>query len=189
MEKMQFSAAHWTGFMDRTDFSAHRVLVVGAKSHAILLLRSVLGIVGVANIVHIEDGRRALEILRTEHFTAVFCDHRLDQASEKPFIVAARRSGGMANPMVPIFLLQERAQRRDVERARDMGATDVLTTPISPKTLLTKLQAATQTPRPFIVSNEFFGPDRRAKSRAAYNFGADRRKRAARKTRIDFTHT
>ena len=73
-----------------------------------------------------------------------------------------------------------------MEKARDLGVTDVLTVPISPKTLVTKLQVATHSPRPFIVSNEFFGPDRRAQSRPAY-YGADRRKRAAKKAKLDFT--
>ena len=51
---------------------------------------------------------------------------------------------------------------------------------------MTKLQAATQSPRPFIVATEFFGPDRRAKARPAY-FGTDRRKRVAKKAKVDFT--
>jgi two-component system chemotaxis response regulator CheY len=74
-----------------------------------------------------------------------------------------------------------------VEAARDTGVTDVLTMPISPKTLVTKLQVATHTPRAFIVAPEFFGPDRRAKARPTY-FGADRRKRTAKKAKVDFTN-
>jgi two-component system chemotaxis response regulator CheY len=173
--------------MKRMDFSAHRVLVVGAKTHAVQLLRSVLSIAGVGKITHVEDGRRALELLGMEHFSAVFCDHRLDQAGEKPFIMTARRGDALLNPMIPIFVLQERARRRDVEKARDTGATDVITTPMSPQTLLSKLYAATQEPRPFIVATEFFGPDRRAKARPTY-FGRDRRTRVSKKARIDLTH-
>jgi two-component system chemotaxis response regulator CheY len=173
--------------MERIDFSAHRVLLVGAKTHAIQLLRSLLTNAGIGKVSHVEEGRRALELLSMEHFSAVFCDYGLDEAAEKPFIVSARRGEGMLNPMIPIFVLQERARRRDVEKARDTGVTDVLTTPISPKTLLSKLQAATQTPRAFIVANEFFGPDRRAKARPSY-FGRDRRTRVSKKARIDLTH-
>lgn len=64
---------------------------------------------------------------------------------------------------------------------------DVLTTPISPKTIMTKLQGALTAPRPFIVANEFFGPDRRAKARAPFH-GSDRRTRVAKKAKVDFTH-
>ena len=55
---------------------------------------------------------------------------------------------------------------------------------ISPKAILAKLKAP---PRPFIVAQEFFGPDRRSKRRPPY-FGEDRRKRTAKKAKIDFAH-
>jgi CheY-like chemotaxis protein len=172
-------------FMERTDLSAHRILLVGAKTHSLQLLRSVLAIAGVSKVVHVEEGRRALELLSMEHFSAVFCSAGVEGVEERPFIVAARRSESMLNPMVPIFVLQERARRRDVEKARDTGVTDVLTMPMSPKTIIAKLQAAAQSPRAFIVATEFFGPDRRAKARPAF-FGADRRTRKARKAKVDF---
>jgi hypothetical protein len=57
---------------------------------------------------------------------------------------------------------------------------------MSPRTLSTKLRAATQSPRPFIIASEFFGPDRRATLRPAY-YGSERRKRAPKKTKFDFT--
>jgi len=170
-------------FMERTGLSAHRVLIVGGKSHAALLLRSVLGIVGLHKITQAEDVRRAAELLSMEHFSAVFVGPDAPGMDGVGFAVAARRREGMLNPMIPIFALRDRARRRDVEQARDEGVTDVLTVPLSPRTLMTKLDAAFETPRPFIVSSQFFGPDRRAKSRPAW-FGKDRRKRAARKARI-----
>jgi DNA-binding response OmpR family regulator len=102
-------------------------------------------------------------------------------------MVAARRDKRVRNPMIPIFLFKERASRRDVEIARDIGVTDVLTMPINPKSLLDKLEAAASSPRPFIVAGEFFGPDRRARLRPAYR-GADRRKLAPRKTKVDFVY-
>ena len=44
--------------MERTDFSRHRVLLVGPKSHTLQLLRSVMNISGVGKIVHVEEARR-----------------------------------------------------------------------------------------------------------------------------------
>lgn len=171
--------------MQQTEFSACRVLLLGVKSHNIQILRSVLAIAGVGRVVHVEEGNAAKDLLTIEHFNAVFCD--LDADTQMDFVMAARRREAMLNPMIPIFVLQSQAKRRSVEKARDCGATDVLTTPISPKTVAAKLRAAMENPRPFIVSHEFFGPDRRAKMRPAY-FGKDRRKKAPRKTRVDFIH-
>ena len=77
--------------MERSEFSAHRVLVLGAKSHAIMLLRSILGTVGVGKVAHVEHPRRALELLGMEHFSAVFYDPAIEAAGEQPFMMAARR--------------------------------------------------------------------------------------------------
>ena len=170
--------------MDKVDFSNDRVMVLGAKTHSILLLRSLLAMVGVGKIVCIEDSRRAIELLGMEHFSAVFVGPDAPGIDGVSFAVAARRKEGMLNPMIPIFALRDRARRRDVEQARDEGVTDVLTVPLSPRTLMTKLGAAFETPRPFIVSSQFFGPDRRAGTRPAW-FGKDRRKRAPRKAKAD----
>lgn len=172
--------------MERSDFSSHRVLVLGGKTHTISLLRSILSMAGVTQIMHVEESHCALDLLSMENFSAVFCDHTAQELDGMSFPVAARRRAGMINPMIPIFAVQEHARRRDVENARDVGVTDVLTTPISPKTVITKLQAALTAPRPFIVANEFFGPDRRTKRRAPYH-GSDRRTRVAKKAKVDFT--
>jgi CheY-like chemotaxis protein len=172
--------------MEKTAFAALRVLVLGGKNHTTQLLRSVLGIAGVAKIVHIDESCRAIELLSLENFHAVFCERTAAAIDGVSFPIAARRMSSVLNPMIPIFVIQDRAQRSDVEHARDTGATDFLTTPISPKTIMTKMQVALQMPRPFIVAPEFFGPDRRAKTRGHY--GRDRRVRGAKKTKVDFTH-
>lgn len=172
--------------MERSEFSAHRVLVLGAKTHAVMLLRSILNTIGVGKVVHVEHSRRALELLGMEHFSAVFCEHVPAKTGEQPFVLAARRHEAMLNPMIALFVLKESARRRDVEKARDAGVTDVLTTPISPRTIMIKLRAAAQNPRPFIVGADFFGPDRRARMRPTY-YGSDRRKRVPKKTWVEFT--
>jgi CheY-like chemotaxis protein len=169
------------------DLSRHRVLVVGAKTPTVQLLRAVLVNCGISRIVHIEDGDTALELLDMEHFQAVFCHCHVKTSFGLPFLIAARRTRPGRNPLIAIFLLKERVSRRDVEVARDSGATDVLTLPISTKTLQAKLEAAATAPRPFIVAGQFFGPDRRSKLRPAFS-GADRRKRTPRKAKVDVVH-
>ena len=173
--------------MNRMGFSGCRILVVGARTHPFMLLRSVLVTNGINKIVHVEDGDHALEFLAMEPFHAVFCKCQVTTSAGVSLMVAARRDKRVRNPMIPIFLFKERASRRDVEIARDGGATDIVTVPISASTLHAKLEAAVTAPRPFIVAGEFFGPDRRARLRPAFR-GADRRKRAPRKAKFDFVH-
>ena len=172
--------------MERTQIRRQHILLVGGKTHGLLLLRTVLGVAGFSRISHLPDARSAIAALGHEPFSAVFCDWSVEKIDGMGFAVAARRSRGMLNPMIPIFALQERARRRDVIMARDEGVTDVITLPVSPRTLTRKLLAATQAPRPFIVAVDFCGPDRRTRADQAFA-GRERRVRAARKTRVDFS--
>lgn len=171
-------------YMDYSDFATLRVMLVGAKTHGLAVLRAVLGLTGISRITQVEQPGRALEMLGTDQFAAVFCEQDC-LVEGVPFAQAARRKPFLLNPTLAVFVLKEQARRRDVEKARDLGATDVLTMPISPRTMIDKLNAAVHAPRPFIVAPDFCGPDRRAKSRKTFG-GTERRARVPRKVRVDF---
>jgi CheY-like chemotaxis protein len=134
----------------------------------------------VGHVVQIEDSRKALSLLSAEHFDAVFVEEsHLDGLN---FARSARKRASLRNPLIPIFAVYSGPRRRDVEKARDLGVTSVICRPISPKTVSDKLLAALIKPRPFIAAPDFFGPDRRARSRAWR--GSDRRKHTPRKSKI-----
>jgi two-component system chemotaxis response regulator CheY len=169
--------------MNGPDFKDLRVLVVGGTAHAMQVLRTVLNIVGIADIEYAPTSIMALQQLRTRYFDAVFCDQSTARIDGADFPLAARRTQGLMNPMIPLFLTSSGPRRRDVELARDEGVTDVLARPISAATMRRKLLLAIARPRPFIASNEFFGPDRRAKGRPNWK-GGERRTRQARKVKV-----
>ncbi len=91
-----------------------------------------------------------------------------------PFYRAARRTRGVLDPMIPIFLVCSSPRKKFVEALRDQGVTDVITRPTAPGTLLRKLRIALELPRAFIQVGDFFGPDRRGGQRPPY-VGPDRR--------------
>jgi len=169
--------------MEKADFAELRILLLSGKTHGAQTLRSVLTIAGVTRITSIEDAGRAVDLLTMKYFDAVFADESAGTVDGLTFPLAVRRAKGILNPMVPVLVFQEQARRRSVEKARDTGATDFLTCPISPKTVMLKLEAALLTPRPFIKAPEFFGPDRRATARPVWH-GDDRRVRTPRKVTI-----
>lgn len=168
------------GSMPKPDFAGLRVQIVGAKGHAGAMLRVVLTTAGVGHVVQIEDSKRALHLLSSEHFDAVFVEEsHLEGLS---FVRSARRRAALRNPLIPIFAVYNGPRRRDVEKARDLGVTSVICRPISPKTISDKLLCALLKPRPFIAAPNFFGPDRRARNRTWR--GQDRRKHMPRKSKI-----
>ncbi len=165
------------------DIKDLRVLLVGGKPHAVQVLRTVFGIVGLTKVVAAPSTMRALEHLQTQYFDAVFCDEFAEPVGGMPFSRAVRRSEGLLNPTVPLFFTCHGPRRKEVEAARNEGVTDVLARPISAATVRRKLLQAVARPRPFIVSSEFFGPDRRAKERGAWR-GGERRTRQPRKIKM-----
>lgn len=169
--------------MDRLDFEQLRVLIVGGRPYAVGTLKTAFDLAGVRRVSAVADGDRALVVLRDRMVDAVFCDDGVEPVDGVPFPLAARRSEGLVNPLVPVFLVCGGAPRRAVERARDDGITDVLARPVSAATVMRKLSAACRTPRPFIVSSAFFGPDRRSAVRGPFA-GTDRRQRQPSKVRL-----
>jgi PleD family two-component response regulator len=169
--------------MEQRDLVAARILVLGAKGPGGSMLRAVLSAAGLAKVTLVDEPRRALDLLCTDPFEAVFVEGAT-LLDGKPFALTARRHAMLLNSMIPIFAVYDGPRRRDVEMSRDQGITDVICRPMSPKTVTGKLRAALRAPRLFIVASDFFGPDRRAKARPWQ--GEDRRAIAPRKAKIRF---
>jgi PleD family two-component response regulator len=171
------------GIMERADFAALRILLVSEKNHAAQTLRAVLTLAGITRITGVEDPLRAAELLTMDPYEAVFCAENCAPVKGLSFPMAVRRLPHILDPLMPVFVFQERARRRAVEAARDTGATGFLTCPVSPRTVMTKLRTALTAPRPFIKAPDYFGPDRRARQRPAWS-GEERRVRLPRKIKV-----
>jgi two-component system chemotaxis response regulator CheY len=168
--------------MELENLSEVRVLLVAHKGSSTQILRTVFNIAGMTKVISVDEPRRAIELLCTEHFHAIFFEGALEHDG-MPFAQAARRLPAMLNPMIAIFAVFPEARRRDVETARDLGVHDVICRPVSPKTVMTKLRAVLAAPRPFIAAPGFFGPDRRA-PRMGNPPHRERRERVARKAKV-----
>jgi response regulator RpfG family c-di-GMP phosphodiesterase len=169
--------------MELESLSEIRVLLLARKNGSTQVMRTVLALAGISKVVLTDEPRRAIELLCTENFHAVFVEGALEHDG-MPFAVAARRIPALLNPMIAIFALFPEARKRDVEHARDLGVHDVICRPVSPRTVASKLRGVLADPRPFIATSGFFGPDRRAKSRTGTAPRVERRTRAAKKTKV-----
>lgn len=66
---------------------------------------------------------------------------------------------------IPIILVTRPRSRQEVEKARDVGATEFLVTPLAPVTLRQRLDSLERTPRNFVDSSRYSGPCRRRRAR------------------------
>ncbi|HXC56828.1 MAG TPA: response regulator [Rhizomicrobium sp.] len=167
----------------QADIKHLHVLLVGGRPASVQVLRTAFGLLGLKQVVAVAESARAIEVLRSQAFSAIFCDAAAEQYKGVTFPIAARQAPGVIDPMTPLFVIYSHARQRQVEQARDVGVTDVLTHPVSAATIARKLEVAILAPRPFIAAPTFFGPDRRS-SRDAVWTGEERRTRVARKTKV-----
>ncbi|MBV9420614.1 MAG: hypothetical protein JO348_12655 [Alphaproteobacteria bacterium] len=160
-----------------------RLLVVGGRPASVQILRTAFSLLGMRSVTVVAESDKAIDALRSQHFSAIFADAGAEPVGRMTFVRAARRSKGLLNPMTPLFVIYTNARQKHVEYARDEGVTDVLTHPVSAATIQRKLEVALGAPRPFIAAPSFFGPDRRTERRNVWS-GDERRKRLAKKTKI-----
>jgi len=78
------------------------------------------------------------------------------------------------NRMVPFIMLSGAADQDYVGSARDLGATEFLAKPFSGETIYKKLLEVIDFPRQFVMTQNYFGPDRRRKKEPPEN---DRREK------------
>jgi two-component system chemotaxis response regulator CheY len=64
---------------------------------------------------------------------------------------------------------------RRIAEARDAGVNEFVAKPITARSVLDRLQLIIDHPRPFVRTDDFFGPDRRRRNDPAYD-GPLRRK-------------
>jgi DNA-binding response OmpR family regulator len=62
---------------------------------------------------------------------------------------------------IPIIVLCSYTQHRAVAQARDAGANLVINKPVSPRVLFDRIAWVAKSPRPFIETANYAGPDRR----------------------------
>ncbi len=69
-----------------------------------------------------------------------------------------------SNPFIPIIALSSRPTPELVQNVVDAGVDDLLSKPISSGHLLNRIQALVNARKPFVVTSDYVGPDRRKES-------------------------
>jgi CheY-like chemotaxis protein len=154
-------------------FERLTVLVVEDNNFTRLLLRSVLTALGIVKVVEASDGAEGLVALRERKPDVILTDWMMTPIDGIEFIRHVRHGEDSPNPFIPIVMLTGHTELARVMEARDAGVNEFLAKPISPKSILSRLVALVEHPRPFIKTPNYFGPDRR---RRQVDFaGAERR--------------
>lgn len=162
--------------MSALSLQSTRILIIDDNPHFRRLLVSILASMGCRMMEEAMDGADGLKSL--SHFPAdiALVDWRMAPMDGLDFTRFIRTSPDSPNPHLPILMLSGYTELHLVLEARDAGVHEFIAKPISAKTLQSRLQATLLSPRPFVRSGSYFGPDRRR--RQVPLKGPDRRRKA-----------
>ena len=157
------------------DFSRLQLLLVDDNDFMRDLYCQILEAIGFrkSNITTAADGSEALARLREQRIDLVICDLNMKPMNGKKFTHYVRMNEDSPDPYLPIIICTGHAEMRHIAHARDCGANEILRKPVSAASLYARLQSVVESPRPFILSPNFVGPDRRRQD-LPFN-GPDRR--------------
>ena len=145
-------------------FDKLKLLVVDDNQHMRKLVTTVLQALGVKEISEAPNGEKGLEVLAQVQPDIVFVDWAMTGLTGIDFAKKVRTENISRNPFVPIIMLTGHTSLEHVQEARDAGINEFLAKPVSVKGILTRLVAVIEQPRPFVRTENYFGPCRRRRT-------------------------
>ena len=154
-----------------------KFLIVDDDANMRQLIRTILSSLGVKHLETASGTDQGYALLANFAADIAICDLRMDPLDGIEFTRMVRTNEGSPNCYLPIIMLTGHAERSAVETARDAGVNEFLTKPVSAEKLYSKIHTLIETPRVFVRSGDYFGPDRRRRQNPKYKV-PERRKDA-----------
>ena len=151
------------------------VLIIDDNYHMLRIIRTILQGFGVGQVAEATDAAEAFEVFRSRTFDLIVVDFMMNMLDGVDFVRLVRTAEDSPNPYIPIIMLTAYSERSRVIEARDSGVNEFLTKPVTAIQIYNKMRAAIDSPRPFIKTPTYFGPDRRRNKKSVYK-GPERRK-------------
>lgn len=117
---------------------------------------------GAGNILQCNEGNEVMATVERTAVDMVLCDASLPGIDGFELTRKLRASDGQ-NRYLPVVILMSHARKGMIERARDCGASMVMTKPVSPRSFYQHLAWAAENDRAFVEGDTYIGPDRRFK--------------------------
>ena len=155
-------------------FDRLKVLVVDDNAHMRKLVVTILQAFGCVNILEADGGEKAWTVIKDSNPDVVVLDWVMEGMSGLDVVKLIRADPASPNPFVPLIMLTGHTNMNQVREARDAGINEFIAKPVSVKTMMQRLMAVIEHPRPFVRTKSYFGPCRRRRADASYQ-GPERR--------------
>ncbi len=162
--------------MSGYDFETLKVLVVDDSRPMRSLIKSFLLGFGIKKVIESNDADEGFQAFKDADPDLAITDWRMPPTDGIELVQRIRMDPDSPNPYLPVIMLTGFTELNRVKQARDAGVTAFLAKPISAAALYKRLCTVTDDQRAFVRVGAFFGPDRRAKSRAEAYLGHERRR-------------
>src|SRR5882757_9432187 len=139
-------------------FDRLKILVVDDNVHMRKLVTTILQAFGVIQIFEADSGDRAWAVLRESNPDVVVLDWVMEGMSGLELMRMIRTNPVAPNPFVPVIMLSGHTSMDHVRQARDAGVNEFIAKPVSIKTMMSRLVAVIEHPRPFVRTGVYFGP-------------------------------
>ncbi|HJR57681.1 MAG TPA: response regulator [Rhizomicrobium sp.] len=142
-------------------FERLRILSVDDNVHMRKLVTTILQAFGVTQIHEAHSGEQAWEVMREHSPDIIILDWMMEGMSGIDLVKMIRVNPQSPNPFVPVIMLSGHTSIEHVQQARDAGVNEFIAKPVSVKTMMTRMGAVIEQPRPYVRTSVYFGPCRR----------------------------
>jgi len=144
------------------DLSSLVVLVAEQNSFLRLTIKSILRTLKVGQVIDAGPINEAWSAFQNTSPDVVIIDWSPSYDGLQ-LLWRLRHDAESRNVFVPVIITTSMTEYTNVVVARDTGTTDFLAKPYSPKTIYQHLCKIIETKKKFVKTQDFFGPDRRAR--------------------------
>ncbi|MBI4970179.1 MAG: response regulator [Rhodospirillales bacterium] len=158
------------------DLERLSILLVEDNAYIRDILERMLKTMGFGWVATAKNGQDAIEFLRLvtkkpTHAGVMGVDIVLSDLLMSPIdglllLRWVRASKDSPNRFMPFLMLSGAADRVYVEKARDLGVNEFVAKPFSAQSIYRHVLEAIDHPRQFVVTHEYYGPDRRRRNGA-----------------------
>ncbi len=150
------------------NFQNVQVLLIEDNKPMLNLIRGVLLSFGVGNVITALNGEDGFKEFCLFNPDLVITDWMMSPGNGLELTQTIRRHSKSPNKFVPVILMTGFSEKRRVLSARDKGITEFIVKPFNARDLYRRMHKIIESPREFIESPDYFGPDRRRKRKDVY---------------------
>lgn len=147
----------------KLNFESVNILLLEQSVHALEIMQQMLFGFGARNFDRTVTIDEAKTVVGRKTLDLITVDPNLKEGDGLAFVRWLRKSGLEPNRFAPLMVLSANGSNMSVMRARDAGASFFIVKPITPAILMDRILRVIRDKRPFVVADNYAGPDRRFK--------------------------